>query len=134
VHTVKHPQKVHVYAGISVYGATPLFEVQGTSGHEGIGKSVNAAAYQQLLGNCMLPAFERIMSPRTRRPIFQQDGATCHTAKSTKAYLDRAGIDILTPWPANIPDLSPIENAWADLQRKINKKSITSFSDFRLEL
>lgn len=46
IHTVKNPLKVHVYAGISIFGATPLFEVQGTSGHEDIGKSVNAAAYQ----------------------------------------------------------------------------------------
>jgi hypothetical protein len=45
VHTVKNPLKVHVYAGLSIYGATPFFKVQGTSGIEGIGKSVNAAAY-----------------------------------------------------------------------------------------
>ena len=134
VHTVKHPLKVHVYAGISIYGATPLFEVQGTSGHDDIGKSVTAAAYQELLGNCMLPAFENIMTPHTNRPIFQQDGATCHTAKTTKAYLQAAGIEVLSPWPARSPDLSPIENAWADLQRKINRKSITTFADFRREL
>lgn len=42
--TTRRVQKVHVYAGISYYGVTPLFFVQGTSGGSK-DTSVNAAKY-----------------------------------------------------------------------------------------
>ncbi len=41
--------------------------------------------------------------------IFQQDLAPAHTAKSTKSWLNDRGVGVLD-WPANSPDLNPIEN------------------------
>ncbi len=41
--------------------------------------------------------------------IFQQDLAPAHTAKSTKCWSNDHGFDVLD-WPANSPDLNPIEN------------------------
>ncbi len=41
--------------------------------------------------------------------IFQQDLAPAHTAKSTKSWLNDHGVGVLD-WPANSPDLNPIEN------------------------
>ncbi len=41
--------------------------------------------------------------------IFQQDLAPAHTAKSTKSWLNYHGVGVLD-WPANSPDLIPIEN------------------------
>ncbi len=41
--------------------------------------------------------------------IFQQDLAPTHTAQSTKSWLNDHGVGVLD-WPANLPDLNPIEN------------------------
>ncbi len=53
--------------------------------------------------------------------IFQQDLAHAHTAKSTKSWLNDHGVGVLD-WPANSPDLNPIENLWSIVKRKMRNK------------
>jgi transposase len=43
--------------------------------------------------------------------IYQQDGASSHTANSTKTAFKRMGISTCA-WPAKSPDLNPIETLW----------------------
>ncbi len=53
--------------------------------------------------------------------IFQKDLAPAHTAKSTKSWLNDHGVGVLD-WPANSPDVNPIENLWGIVKRKLRNK------------
>ncbi len=61
----------------------------------------------------MLPSAEQLFKDADF--IFQQDLAPAHTAKSTKSWLNDHGVGVLD-WPANSPDLNPIENLQFYLQ------------------
>ncbi len=54
--------------------------------------------------------------------IFQQDLAPAHTAKSTKRWLNDHGVGVFD-WPANSPDLKPIEKLWGIVKRKIRNET-----------
>ena len=43
--------------------------------------------------------------------LFQQDNAPSHRANYTRQTIAEIGINLLR-WPANSPDLNPIENVW----------------------
>ena len=58
--------------------------------------------------------------------VFQQDGASSHTSASTRAYLAAKGVNELPDWPANSPDLNPVEHCWAWLANQLVGESFRS--------
>src|SRR5688500_10161368 len=50
--------------------------------------------------------------------IFQEDNAPPHRAKIAAAAQEESRLQVL-PWPVQSPDLSPIENRWQDVKRKL---------------
>ena len=73
---------------------------------------VKAAVYQKISEHFMLPSADKLYGDADF--IFQQDLASALTAKSTKTWFNDRGITVLD-WPANSPDLNPIENPMRDM-------------------
>ncbi len=67
----------------------------------------------------MLPSADQLFKDADL--IFQQDLVPAHTAKSTKSWLNDHGVGVLD-WPANSPDLNPIENLWGIVKRKMRNR------------
>ncbi|KAJ7344505.1 hypothetical protein JRQ81_000455 [Phrynocephalus forsythii] len=77
---------------------------------------VNAAVYQDILEYFMLPSADELYGAADF--IFRQDLAPAHTAKSTKTWFNDHGVTVLD-WPANSPDLNPMEIVWGIAKRKM---------------
>ncbi|KAL1246915.1 hypothetical protein QQF64_034713, partial [Cirrhinus molitorella] len=96
--SVKFPQSVMVWGAMSSAGVGPLCFLR---------SKVNVAVYQEVLEHFMLPAADQLYGDADF--VFQQDLAPAHSAKATSTWFKDHGIPILN-WPANSPDLNPIEN------------------------
>lgn len=141
--------KFHAYAAITRFGATELFKAPGTTHYAAAGarggrgrgrgrgrgaaqppRSVDSTFYRQTLDDgsgggmlaqcCAIFARHGISTWR-----WQQDGAKPHSiadtdiGNRTRALIERQA-EIVEPWPAHSPDLSPIEKAWQATQDHVN--------------
>uniref|UniRef100_A0A8C5LKA3 Transposase n=1 Tax=Leptobrachium leishanense TaxID=445787 RepID=A0A8C5LKA3_9ANUR len=109
--SVKFSQSVLIWGARTSAGVGPLCFIK---------SRVNATDYQEILEHFMLPSTDELYGDADF--IFQQDLAPARTVKSTKTWFNDRGITVLD-WPANSPDLNPIENLWSIAKRKIRDMS-----------
>uniref|UniRef100_A0A8C1CAG7 Tc1-like transposase DDE domain-containing protein n=1 Tax=Cyprinus carpio carpio TaxID=630221 RepID=A0A8C1CAG7_CYPCA len=106
--SVQNPASLMVWGCMSACGMGSLHIWKGT---------INAERYIQVLEQHILPSRRRLFQGRPC--IFQHDNARPHTASITTSWLRR--IQVLK-WPARSPDLSPIENIWRIIKRKMRQR------------
>lgn len=107
-----------IWAGIMIGGRTSLVFSEG---------NLNAAGHvREILEPVVFP-FAQEIGPEF---ILMQDNARVHTARTVREWFHSNEINVF-PWPAQSPDLNPIEHAWDRPQRSIQEhlSSVVSRSD-----
>ena len=107
---------VMVFDMSSAQGTTPLVHLN---------SRVNATVYKNLLDEHVLPNFD---NSRLADPIFMQDNAPCHNAKSVLNYLQEQNVELLD-WPPQTPDLNSIESLWKTLGENVMARDPTNTED-----
>jgi transposase len=114
--TISKPKfalKIMCWGAVSTRFKSKLVVVQGT---------MTAIRYVDILKRYLINQNSKF---NESSEVFQQDNAPCHTARLSKSFFSDNGITVLD-WPANSPDLNPIENIWSILKKKVERRVVNS--------
>lgn len=90
---------------------------------------MNSTNYIELLEDVLIQHLEENVNENL---IFQQDNASIHVSKQTKAWFAENNVPVMD-WPACSPDLNPIENLWGLLASEVYKhgRQFNTISDLK---
>jgi transposase len=112
--TEKHPQKIHCWWSFNFNHKNKPYIFS---------ENLNGELYCTILDN-RLEAF--ILKNWGR---FQQDNDPKHKCNLAKNWFFERNIELLEPWPAQSPDLNPIENCWRVVSDFVNSKEPQNLKD-----
>ena len=134
---VNKPACVNLYAGITRWGATKVQCVAGTTHmvskfHNKKGqpaRNITSSEYKQVLMTTLLPGGSSLFSEKGFTEWFlQQDNDPTHK-KAAKEAIEEwnnglgkkygTKVKLLMNYPPHSPDLNPIENLWAKVQKDV---------------
>lgn len=115
--TIKHGGgSIMVWGSFSWYGVGPIVKING---------KMDPYQYLDILKNKMEPYVFEYMPISF---IFMQDNDPKHTSKLVKDWFSKECIPVLD-WPAQSPDLNPIENLWNDVKCAIAIQKFKNLDD-----
>ena len=114
---------VMVERGISKFGLSNLVFCSGT---------MNNFSYKQFL-LFLKQDMEELKQKNnlSYNLVFQQDKASCHNSKNSLEAIEVLFGENKIWWPANSPDLSPIETVQAIIKQELSKRKCTSLNELR---